>query len=245
METRRWLLSAMIGLAVAACGGTDAENEAMIETARQFDEALWNGDVETALSLVTEDFAYQYPSGTISSPAEFREAFEVDGDSISQIRVESSGFAVEMESVVWESIRYFGDNVGEAVLLTALFDGDLIDRIAEQSSPTTAEDAVGCEGDYPYSWHNDYEADATGVSSDPVTAAMDAFPEALNDVVFEQIDLDAEAPMSGGHGPIVRAGSDGYTVGFIFLTEGTDGTLLVDGVTACNNYLEPVEQDHG
>ncbi len=236
----------MVAVLIVACGSGEASDEKdRFETARKFEEALWSGDLDRALSLVTDDFTYRYPGETISSPEELRQAFGGEEEYLNYFRVESSRFSIELEEVTWESIRYFGDSIGSAVLLTASFDGDLIDSIAEQSSPTTAEDAIGCKGDYPYSWHADYGPDTTGEGSDPVMVTVDAFPQASTEVEFEESNLDAESPMSGGHGPIVRATADNNTVGFVYLTETSDGTFLVDGVTACNGYLEPFAIEEG
>jgi len=243
-----WLSGLGLLVLLGACGDSLGNEESMVSAVQGFEEALWAGNVETALTFVTDDFSYRYPGETISNPEELRAAFgHGDHGPEGEIRIESASFNTDGSVLSWDSIRYFPGSFGQAASLSATFQGDLIAEISETGGRTTANDAIGCEESFPYSWHADYGPDATGVSDDPVTAAVAGFPEAKDTVAFEQLDQDIEAPMSGGHGPVVRASADGYTVGLVFLTEAGDGSLLVDGATGCDGYLESAmsEEDHG
>jgi hypothetical protein len=252
------ILGAGVLIFVAACGGSsststttsvvqpepDSSDEPVItgqiETIRAFETALWAGDVDAALTYVTEDFTYTYPFETISGSAQLRNAFgESEDHGIEgEVRVESTGFEAVGSTVVWTSVRYFPGSFGEAVSLSASFEGDQIASVNETGALTAVVDAIGCDDSFPYSWHADYGPEAVGVSDDPVAASIDGLPDAREDVLFEELDQDIESPMSGGHGSVVRASADGFTVGFVFLTERPDGSLLIDGVTGCDGYLE-------
>jgi hypothetical protein len=249
-------------IAAAACTGTGdpapttaplltttsagATADVMAETVRAFEEALWSGDIDTALSLTTERFVYRYPF-EVMGREELRAAFGHDEghESGGEIRIETTEFETDGNVISWTSLRYFPGSVGQAAAMSAMLDGGLIEEITETGALTNAEDAIGCEDSFPYSWHGDYGPEAVGVSDDPVAATIDGFPLAVDGIAFEEAGLGVEAPMSGGQGPVVRASHDGYTVGFVFLTERPNGTLLVDAVTACEGFLEPAfEEEH-
>ena len=224
---------------------TSGNVDPLVETVKAFEAALWSGgDVDAALAFVSRDFVYRYPHEVLAGADAIRSAFgSSEGHGTSEVRLASSDYVTEGNIVSWTSIRYFPGSIGQASALTATFDGDLIAEGSETGARTLAEDAIGCENEFPYAWHADYEQDAVGTSADPVEAAIDAFPGAIEGLTFSEADLDTEAPMSGGQGPIVRAVHGGYSVGFVFLTARSDGSLLVDGVTACEGFLEPAFED--
>lgn len=238
---RRWIITmSTLSLVTAACGeaGLDPET-GRLETALTFVQALWEGDLDSALTLVTEDFTYSYPYESLGVDV-LRQAFAHEQDhGIGEVDIETSEYSQDGDTVSWVTIRRFEGSIGSSVSMSATFEGDLIAGVSERSTRTTAADAMGCEEGYGYSWHADYGPDQLGDSSDPVEAASSSFPLAIAGIRFEPATFEAESPMSGGHGPIVRASHEGFTVGFVFLTERSDGTLLVDSVQACEGFLQP------